>query len=79
VVDNENVSFTMSVFASLICLSNAIMPVIGVALYHSLGGNLNGFRYTFGIIFVLRIVAALIWLLRWRILSKNFMEKTVAN
>jgi len=71
VVDKKNVSFTMSVFASLICLSNAIMPVAGVALYHFLGHDLNGFRYTFGIIFLLRIVAALLWFLRWRMLRRN--------
>jgi len=66
VVKEENRSFTMSVFACLICLSNAVMPVAGVALYHFLGGDLNGFRFTFGIIFVLRIAAAGLWLLRWR-------------
>jgi len=66
VVDEEYRSFSMSVFACLICLSNAVMPVAGVALYHALGGDINGFRYTFGIIFVLRIVAAGLWLLRWR-------------
>jgi len=66
VVDEETRSFSMSVFASLICLSNAVMPVAGVALYHALGGDLNGLRYALGIIFVLRIIAAGLWLLRWR-------------
>jgi len=70
VTDNENVSFSMSVIACLICLSNAIMPVLGVALYHSLGGSIDGFRYTFVIIFALRIVATLLWILRWRYQSK---------
>ena len=58
--------FSMSVFACLICLSNAVMPVLGVALYHTLGGNLTGFRFTYGIVFVLRIAAAGLWLLHWR-------------
>jgi len=66
VVDEEYRSFSMAVFACLTCLSNAIMPVAGVALYHALGDNLNGFRCTFAIIFVLRIIAAGLWLLRWR-------------
>ncbi|MCL2175454.1 MAG: hypothetical protein FWB73_05350, partial [Treponema sp.] len=66
VVDTQYRSFYMSVFASLLCLSNAVMPVAGVALYHSLGGDLNGFRYTFAIIFALRIIAAAFWLLWWK-------------
>ena len=70
VVDDENRSFYMSVFASIICLSNAIMPVAGVALYHVLGADLNGFRYAMWIIFALRIVAAGLWLLRWRSFSR---------
>ena len=71
VVDHKNVSFYMSVFACLLCLSNAVMPVAGVVLYHSLGGELNGFRYTFAIIFALRVIAALLWLLWWKRLSIN--------
>jgi len=66
VIDNEYRSFYLSVFACILCLSNAVMPVAGVALYHGLGADLNGFRYTMGIIFVLRIIAAGLWLLRWR-------------
>ena len=66
VVDEEYRSFSMSVFACMICLSNAVMPVAGVALYHALGKDLNGFRYALMIIFVLRIIAAGLWLIRWR-------------
>jgi len=66
VVDEKNRSFSMSVFACLLCFSNAVMPVAGVALYHFLGGDINGFRYTFAILFVLRIIAAGFWFLRWR-------------
>jgi len=67
VVDEENRSLSMSVFACLICLSNAVMPVAGITLYRALGGDLNGLRYAFAIIFALRIAAALLWLLRWRL------------
>jgi len=66
VTENENRSFYISVFTSLICLSNAVMPVAGVALYHLLGVNIDGFRYTFAVIFILRIIAALLWLLWWK-------------
>ncbi|MCL1958282.1 MAG: MFS transporter [Spirochaetes bacterium] len=71
VVDEEYRSFSMAVFACLIGLSNAIMPVAGVALYHALGGDLDGFRRTFALIFVLRIIAAGLWLLRWRHLQTS--------
>jgi len=66
VVDEEYRSFSMAVFACLIGLSNAVMPVAGVALYHAFGGDLNGFRRTFAVIFIMRVIAAGLWLLRWR-------------
>jgi len=66
VVDKENVSFSISVYTCLICLSNAIMPVAGIALYRALGGDRNGLRLAFAVIFVLRIAAAGFWLLRWK-------------
>ena len=68
--DTEHRGFFMSAYSTCICLSNAIMPVVGVALYHALGGDLNGFRITFGIIFLLRIAAAGVWLLSWKELSR---------
>jgi MFS family permease len=69
VTDGRYRSFTFSVFSCLTCLSNAVMPVAGVALYRALGGDLNGLRYTFWIVFILRILAAGIWLLRWKSLK----------
>jgi MFS family permease len=65
VANEENVSFSISVYTCLICLSNAVMPVAGIALYRALGGDRNGLRLAFAIIFVLRIAAAGFWLLRW--------------
>ncbi|MCL2276522.1 MAG: MFS transporter [Treponema sp.] len=65
-VDEKNVSFYISVFSSLLCLSNSVMPVAGVALYHALGGDLNGFRHTLMIIFILRLIAAFLWFLWWK-------------
>ena len=66
VTDEEYRSFSISVYTCLVCLSNAVMPVAGVALYRALGGDRNGLRLAFAIIFILRIVAAGLWLLRWR-------------
>ncbi|MDR0303133.1 MAG: MFS transporter [Treponema sp.] len=64
VADEEYHSFSISVYTCLVCLSNAVMPVAGIALYRALGGDRSGLRYAFAIIFVLRIVAAFLWLLR---------------
>jgi MFS family permease len=71
VLDEKYRSFYLSIFACLTCLSNAVMPVAGVALYRYLGGDLNGLRHTFWLLFVLRIVAAGIWFLRWRLLPRK--------
>jgi hypothetical protein len=64
VADEEYRSFSISVYTCLVCLSNAVMPVAGIALYRALGGDRDGLRLTFAIIFVLRIAAAYLWLLR---------------
>jgi MFS family permease len=71
VVGEEYKSFSISFFTCLICLSHAVMPMVGVALYHAMGGDINGFRYSLGIIAALRIVAAGLWLLYWRFQSKS--------
>jgi MFS family permease len=69
VADEEYRSFSISVYTCIVCLSNAVMPVAGIALYRALGGDRNGLRYTFAIIFVLRIIAAFLWLLRRKTLK----------
>jgi MFS family permease len=64
VTDEEYRSFSISVYTCLVCLSNAVMPVAGVAFYRALGGDKNGLMLAFAIIFALRIIAACFWLLR---------------
>ena len=71
VVDNEYRSFSISIYTFMITLSHAIMPIVGVAVYRALGGHVDALRYTFAILFVLRIVAAGLWLL-W--LNKTPLE-----
>ena len=70
VADEEYRSFSISFYTCLVCLSNAVMPVLGVTLYHALGGDKDGLRLSFAIIFVLRIIAASLWLLRFKILKR---------
>ena len=64
VADNEYRSFSISVYTCLITLSNAVMPVVGVAVYRGLGGDADALRYTNLILFALRLVACGLWLLR---------------
>jgi len=64
VVDEECRSFSISVYSCLIMISNAVMPMVGVAIYNGLGGNLDALRITFVIAFVVRIVAMGLWILR---------------
>lgn len=74
VLDEEYRSFSVSVYTCLITLSNATMPVVGVAIYRGLGGNVVSLRITFGIVFVLRIIAAGLWWLRIKHSAKTKPE-----
>jgi MFS family permease len=71
VTDEEYRSFSISVYTCLVCLSNAVMPVAGIALYRALGGGRNGLRIAFAIIFALRIAAVFLWLFRFKIQKQN--------
>ena len=64
VLDTEYRSFFISVYTCLITLSNAVMPLVGVAIYRGLGGDIMALRLAFGIAFTLRIVAGGLWWLR---------------
>jgi MFS family permease len=64
VVDEKYRSFSISIYSCLIMLSNAIMPLTGVALYNILGGNLNALRAAMFITLVLRLGSTGLWVLR---------------
>jgi len=64
VLDEEYRSFSISVYTCLITLSNAVMPMVGVAIYRGFGGDLSGLRVAFAITFVFRILVAGMWWLR---------------
>ena len=64
VIDEEYRSFSVSIYTCLMTLSNAIMPIVGVAIYRGLGGDVNGLRITFAIVFVFRMASAGLWWLR---------------
>jgi len=64
VVDKEYRSLSISLYTCIIMASNALMPIVGVAVYRGLGGNLPALRNTFIIVFFLRLLAGGIWYLR---------------
>jgi len=70
VIPESNKTLNISVYTTLVTLSNGIMPMLGVALYQALGGDLKALQTVFWIIFVLRIIATGLWALRWWILRK---------
>jgi len=71
VLDEEYRSFSVSIYTCLMTLSNAIMPIVGVAIYRSFGGNIVGLRITFAIVFALRLCAAGLWWLRVKYNQKH--------
>lgn len=71
VIPEYNKTLNISVYTTLVTLSNGIMPLAGVALYQKLGGNLWALQTVFWLIFVLRIIATGLWALRWWILRKD--------
>jgi len=77
VLDEEYRTLSVSVYTCLITLSNAIMPVVGVAIYRALGGNIGALRATFVIAFVLRIIATVLWWLRIRYNKSQEIEQIV--
>jgi len=64
VSDEEYRSFSISIYISIMTLSNAIMPRVGVWIYHQLGANAQALQITFAGIVVLRFIAAGLWMLR---------------
>jgi len=61
VIDQKYRSLSISLYTCFIMASNAVLPVIGVALYRALGGDMSALRNTFWIVFFLRIIAAALW------------------
>ena len=71
VIDPKYRSLSFSIYTCFIMLSNAVMPVAGVALYRTLGGNMPALRNAFIIVFFLRIAATLLWRLRIKLNEKG--------
>jgi len=74
VLDEEYRSFSVSVYSSFIALSNAVMPMAGVAIYRGFGGDVRALRIAFIIAIVLRIFAAALWWLRIKYFHSSFAD-----
>jgi hypothetical protein len=69
VIPERNKTLNISIYTSLVMLSNGIMPLVGVAIYQKLGGDLRAFHIIFWIIFILRLIATFLWAIRWWMLK----------
>jgi len=76
VIPESNKTFNISVYTTLVTMSNGIMPMVGVAAYRKLGADIRALHTVFCIIFVLRIIATGLWTLRWWILRKEEQRVT---
>jgi MFS family permease len=71
VVPEKNKTLSISIYTVLTSLSNAVMPLVGVQLYTALGSNLEALHTTYFIIFIMRIIAASLWIARWWVMRKE--------
>lgn len=71
VVPEKNKTLSISIYTVLTSLSNAIMPLVGVQLYTALGSNLEALQTTYYIVFIMRIIAASLWIARWWVMRKE--------
>lgn len=71
VIPENNKTLNISVYTTLVTMSNGIMPMVGVTAYQKLGGDLKALHTVFWIIFGLRIAATGLWAIRWWKLRKE--------
>jgi hypothetical protein len=71
VLPEKNKTLNISLYTMLVTLSNAFMPLAGVALYTAMGADLKAYQTMFRIIFVLRLISTSLWILRWWIMRKE--------
>ena len=66
VIGEKNRTLNIAVYTTLISISNAFLPMVGVGIYTALGADTNACIGFFSIAMVLRVFTVLFWLLRWR-------------
>jgi len=71
VLPEKNKTLNISFYTVLVMLSNAFMPMAGVAIYRLMGADLQAFQNTYWIIFAMRLTSTILWFLRWWKLRKE--------
>ena len=71
VIPENNKTLNISIYTSLVMLSNGVMPFVGVYIYRIMGADLRALQRVFWVIFLLRLVATGLWALRWWRLRKD--------
>ncbi len=71
VVGEKNRALSIAAYSTLICLTSAVSPMLGVSIYSALGSNQSAMVQTFLIILVLRLVSVGALVFRWWILRKE--------
>jgi len=71
VVPEKNKTLSISIYTVMISFSNAVMPIAGVQFYTVLGSDLRALHITFYIIFTMRIIATILWTVRWWVMRKE--------
>ncbi len=70
VLPERNKTLNISIYTVLVSLSNAVMPLAGVAIYTLLGADKRALHTIFWIIFIFRIISTGLWTFRWWTLRK---------
>jgi MFS family permease len=71
VIPEKNKTLNISIYTTLVMLSNGVMPFVGVTIYSWLGADFKALHLIFWVIFILRLIATGLWALRWFFLRKH--------
>lgn len=71
VVGEKNRALSIAAYSTLICLTSAVSPMLGVSIYSALGSNQAAMVQTFLVILALRLVSVGALVFRWWILRKE--------
>ncbi|MBN1891777.1 MAG: MFS transporter [Clostridiales bacterium] len=76
VIPNQNKTLTIAIYSTLILVSNAVMPFLGVHVYNMLGENKTAIVATIGMVALVRVFATLAAYARWK---RNKGKETLIN
>lgn len=71
VLPEKNKTLNISLYTMLTMLSNAFMPMVGVAIYRFLGADLKAYKTVYLIVYIMRLVSTALWFTRWWLLRRE--------